>query len=344
VLVIADEFASGLDGATASVLCRQVRDLVSASQLGLLLATPRSELMGVLRPDAAIVKAIRQPPVLVRPRPHARRPGGWDPRRWRIVRGSMRDYGVLAGFHYVAGPPAAHKRVYVIRPPRRLLGGWSAAGAGDPAAVLVVSPPLLNVRGRNLATGGRYAGADRAAALDLLNREVECVSRVIVHPMYRGCGLAVRLVRHAIARAEAPLLEALAAMGRIHPFFERAGMKALHLSPDGPTARLLSAADAVGLSRRDLASVRPVERLLARGDAAAGFLRAELHRYRTQTDQRKRRRPEQPGIADLCRRAARQVVYYLAQTGTWNLVPGTENLELRARDRDRRCDPAGSLQ
>ena len=97
------------------------------------------------------------------------------------------------------------------------------------AAVLVVSPPVPSVRGRNVATRRRYVMKDRRAALARLNAEMECISRVVVHPMFRGLGLAGRLVRHALATAETPFVEALAAMGKIHPLFLRGGMRAVGL-------------------------------------------------------------------------------------------------------------------
>ena len=99
-------------------------------------------------------------------------------------------------------------------------------GTPEVAAVLVVSPPVLCCRGRNVATGKRYVSPDRRASTGLLNAEIECISRVVVHPIYRSCGLAVRLVRHALRTTQMPLIEALATMGAIHPFFERGGMSA----------------------------------------------------------------------------------------------------------------------
>lgn len=243
-VVLADEFASCLDPLTAAALCRRVRTLVSRSQVALVLATPRPELVPLLRPDAVIVKPLGAEPQFIRPDWSRRRlPAAWNIRRWPITRGAIHHYHALAAFHYVAAPPAAHKRIYVIRPPRRARDLWLTAGAGDPAAVLVVSPPLMSVRGRNIATAGRYAGRDRSAAMDLLNRELECISRVVVHPMYRGCGLAVRLVRHAIADAATPYMEALASMGAVHPLFVRAGMTAwqvpsvARLDPRRPSGR-----------------------------------------------------------------------------------------------------------
>jgi GNAT superfamily N-acetyltransferase len=109
--------------------------------------------------------------------------------------------------------------VWAVRTSRRLPGAPGVAG------VLVVSPPAIRCRGRNLALPGRYVGRDCRASLALLNAEVECISRVVVHPVYRGCGLAVALVRHALATAETPLVEALAVMGGVHPLFARAGMQ-----------------------------------------------------------------------------------------------------------------------
>lgn len=220
-LVVADEFCSVLDLCTSAVLCRNLRRLVAGSSLGVLLATPRVELLTALKPHAVIVKPMGGP---------ARYQGDLSqmpirtrlpqPRCWRIVRGCIADYRQLSPYHYLTGPPAAHKRVWAVRTPKR----YVATGAPPTAAVLVVSPPVIGVRGRNVATHGRYLGKDRRAGLRRLNREVECISRVVVHPVFRGCGLAARLVRHAVATAELPLVEALAAMGKIHPFFLRGGM------------------------------------------------------------------------------------------------------------------------
>ncbi len=309
-LVIADEFAACLDSMTARILCGQVRKLISRSPVALLLATPRSELIGHLRPDRVILKPLRRAPQLLPGPRSCRRPRG--PWNWPIVRGTIRDYKALGVFHYLAGPPACHKRVHAVR--ARRSRRWGDVATADLAAVLVVSPPLLHVRGRNLATGGRYAGPDRAAAADLLNAEVECISRVIVHPTYRGCGLAVRLVRHALATAERPLVEALAAMGQVHPFLERAGMTPYRVAADDHVARLLSAGEAVGLSPEDLAAVRPVRRLLRRRGRKATFLRQELDRCVEQALLAKQRRALADPVAEVCRRTARRYVYYLAET------------------------------
>jgi len=320
-LLVADEFASSLDRLTALILCRQMRKVATAWNLAMLIATPRVALLGALAPDTTVVKPLGCPPRIIRGEARAdSKHTAWtrfDPKRWPVIQASMEAYEKLGRFHYLAGPPAAHKRVYAIRTPRHC----QAVGGPELAAVLVVSPPLVSVRGRNLATAGRYAGPDRAAALALLNREMEWISRVIVHPVFRGSGLAVRIVRHALRTAHSPWIEALAVMGAVHPFFVKAGMQALPVGPDEDAARLLSAAEAVGLSAEDVAAVEPLRRFLRRRSAAARFLRREVDRLlhhqavATPTELRKRRRSRSDAaLAELCRRTARPYVYYLART------------------------------
>lgn len=321
-LVIADEFASTLDPITAVNLSRQIRKLITHSNLGLLVATARPELLAALRPDRVLTKPIAEP---VRVDESAktgrcRSPVGLgSPSRWSIKKGTIADYSRLGRFHYIAGPPAAHKRVYVVCAPS------CAVSLGGPAlaALLVISPPLINVRGRNIATAGRYCGSDRAASMDLLNDEIECISRVIVHPVYRGCGLAVRLVRYALATADKPLVEALAAMGKVNPFFVLAGMQAYNIGPDVAAVRLTSAAEAVGLDLNDFAAIEPVRKIALRKSQAGRFLSGEIDLCLARSSaiknvkgsSSKARSLDDP-IAAACRLVTRQYVYYLGRAGS----------------------------
>lgn len=306
-LLVVDEFAATLDSATAEVLAPQMSKLARRHHLGVILATPREELLAALSPDRVIVKGLGEPPRIV----NGRLSG--DGLRWCVRPGRIEDYHALGRFHYLTGPPAAHKRVWVVRVPQKR----RHAGTPRVAAVLVVSPPVLNCRGRNLATGGRYTGPDCPACLKRLNAEIECISRVIVHPIYRGCGLAVRLVRHALATSATPLVEALAVMGAVHPFFERAGMTAYRLPRDADAERFLSAADAVGLPAAQVAAVEPARRFLESGaNAERRFLKEELERFIQRCLPVGLRRSPQV-LAQACRRALWAPVYYLGQNPRW---------------------------
>jgi ABC-type ATPase with predicted acetyltransferase domain len=218
-LLVADEFASTLDTETAGVLCRRLRRFIADSPTAMLLATPRAELLDYLEPDRVVAKPLGERACVYIP--GCASGEAENPQDWPVEAGRIGDYDALAVFHYLAGRPATHKRVYVIRPPMSRHAGLRPRVAG----VAVVSPPLRNCRGRNAALPGRYCLGDHREALEMLNAEMECISRVIVHPVYRGCGLAVQLVRHALEHATAPMVEALAAMGQVHPLFVRAGLR-----------------------------------------------------------------------------------------------------------------------
>src|SRR5690606_4340339 len=114
--------------------------------------------------------------------------------------------------------------------------------------VLVRSLPRLDGSLRDVATGGRYRGLRPHERAAMLNREMRVISRVVIDPRYRGLGLAVRLVRHALDHAETPYTEALAAMGRVNPFFERAGMTRYERPHHPAHARLLYVLDEIGLT------------------------------------------------------------------------------------------------
>ena len=58
---------------------------------------------------------------------------------------------------------------------------------------------------------------------------------MVLHPTYRGAGVAAGFVRAACERCPADWVESLAAMGHANPFFERAGFAKVGASrPGGP--------------------------------------------------------------------------------------------------------------
>jgi N-acetylglutamate synthase-like GNAT family acetyltransferase len=56
-----------------------------------------------------------------------------------------------------------------------------------------------------------------------LNQQLWVLSRVVIHPTYRGAGLASDFVRVSCETCPVPWIETLSAMGHLNPFFERAG-------------------------------------------------------------------------------------------------------------------------
>ncbi len=223
----------------------------------------------------------------------------------QLTEGTRADYLALKEHHYLAEAPVTMMRVLAVRDHRPTALGRYLKRRDETrvVGVLVESLPALSCRMRDEALDHRYgAHLPPSARAALLNEEVRCISRVVVHPQHRGLGLAVRLVRAALASATTRYTESLAAMGRVHPFFERAGMTAYPRPPHEWDARLLAALDRVGVPLGELSAPR-----VAALDAdRRRFLDAELRRWHGRYGKRG---------GDPCRAAQRRLlfepVYYL---------------------------------
>jgi len=204
-----------------------------------------------------------------------------------LAPGTAADYAALSSYHYRAARPATMMRILTLRDPtptviNRFTGHRQAHGDPTPGAVavLVESLPTLSCKLRDLALQRRYAGLDAKQRGRLLNAEVRCISRVIVDPRYRGMGLAVRLVQHALATATTVYTEALAAMGLASPFFEKAGLAAYRRAPHAHDERLLAALRHVKLDPDRLARSDQVRADLdALDDERRAWLFRELSRW-----------------------------------------------------------------
>lgn len=328
----------------------------------------------------------------------------------RIEAGSMADYAALSGFHYRGVRPGAVTSVVrIVRRGEHVVrryvaqGGRDARGCyqfkqnsnnaevvgGDEAdvvggsdvgvvgdgsvevvGVLVRSLPHLSCRLRDVATGGRYKGLGKREAAVMLNREVRCISRVVIDPRWRGLGLAVKLVRWALEnpeRSEAEMVadgdprlprlggvgcgggtgvgssdaaskiaevkvgssdaafgatilytEALAVMGRVSPFFERAGMVKFERGVRCRVehARLIDAMERVGIEREML--WRPamvMEQLRERGQAEVLWFEGELRRWYGAAHRMRKVDVRAMGMDVLLRAASEEVmeapVYYV---------------------------------
>jgi ABC-type transport system involved in cytochrome c biogenesis ATPase subunit/GNAT superfamily N-acetyltransferase len=136
----------------------------------------------------------------------------------RIEKGSIEDYEKLKRFHY-RSKNEKERASLRVKDCYRLLYGDSLIG------VIVYSHSYLNLKSRNMVFGDRYqfTPGDLQKAR-LVNDEIARISRVIIHPKFRGIGLGEFLVRETLPKVGAKIVEVLAVMARYNPFFERAGM------------------------------------------------------------------------------------------------------------------------
>lgn len=192
-----------------------------------------------------------------------------------IEPGTNHDYKLLAPYHYrnTGVPPAVHQ-VYRARhePTGRIVGA------------IVYANAALNLGIRNRIFGDRYkiggcTDTNKIRA-DRLNKELELIIRVVVHPTFRGTGLGRRLIAETLPLRPCKYVEMSAAMGQINPFAERAGMTAVVVPPAAITARVLGALRSVGLTDDEMGNWRNIVRRLESLDGERrAWLWKELERY-----------------------------------------------------------------
>ena len=91
----------------------------------------------------------------------------------------------------------------------------------EPIGICVFASPAMSLRLRNQYFGlsGRWCRTKTR----VMNTQLVTLSRVVIHPAYRGAGIASAFIRRSCELCRWPWIEALAQMGHMHPFFEKAG-------------------------------------------------------------------------------------------------------------------------
>jgi ABC-type ATPase involved in cell division/GNAT superfamily N-acetyltransferase len=212
-VLLADEFCAILHRRLACAMAFNLRKLIAASGLSLIVATTHDDLQADLQPDL-VLRLGGPTPDLQTPVPAARPISFF--RRLHISPGRVSDYKFFESMHYRQreglGPI---DRIFVLR---------DGVG-GEPLGVVVYGYPPLSLHLRNRVTASAYHRNGKA-----LNRDFRILRRLVIHPDVRGCGLAHYLVARTLPRVTTRYVECLAAMGAVNPVFERAGMLRLGLA------------------------------------------------------------------------------------------------------------------
>lgn len=203
----------------------------------------------------------------------------------RIIRGDFEDYKKLARFHYRDSRPGAYTAIYVIKQitahlRSRLCGARRWGSDGEPIGVIVYTMPSAGAEMRNVATDNFFAGFGNRTRLTLINKNIRCISRVIIEPRFRGLGLASRLVRETMSEMDVPIVEAMAVMGMVNPFFEKAGMKSFAAKMPVRCVKLIEAFSTVGIEEEELIDAEGVQRKIERlGRQEGEFIESEVGRF-----------------------------------------------------------------
>jgi len=212
---ILDEFCASLDRVMARIIAFLIQKVARRLGKTVVVATTHEDLVEDFQPDVLVYKGFEKDVEVTRKESEHKPCSVCE--KIRVEEGSMEDYGKLCRFHYrSAGERKSGLRSKAVF---RLMYGDSLVG------VIVYSCSYLNLKPRNMVFGERYVytSGDLHKAR-LINEEIARISRVVIHPKFRGIGLGEHLVRETLPKAGARVVEALAVMARYNPFFEKAGM------------------------------------------------------------------------------------------------------------------------
>lgn len=282
-VLIADEFCTPLDRISAQAVAYTVRRWALRNDITLIVAAAHEDMKSLIAPDLVINASTTLSTTPV---------SNHDPVPITIENGTIADYHQLAHHHYRSGKPATHTLVL-----RAMRSFPITMPAHDPilAGVIVISMPTLNGAWRNRAWPGHFNNQSKSDNAKRINRDLRCISRVIIDPRSRGLGIASNLVRHYLANPQTPATESIAAMGSICPFFERAGMKPYTLIHTNDDLRLLDAIEHEQLVLNDLIS-KPItpDSLIARELYRWGKLRKVIPTKTPTKKQSQSSPPSQP--------------------------------------------------
>jgi GNAT superfamily N-acetyltransferase len=193
-----------------------------------------------------------------------------------VVVGSLSDYNRLARFHYRVGRLGPFVRIFSLKLVEDVRGSFGDSVVG----VIVYSMPSIGSELRDVATCGLFRGYDGKARLRLINKNVVCISRVIIDPRFRGLGLASRLVRETMGRLGRPMVESAAVMGHVNPFFEKAGMRAFKGKQSVESVRLIEALSSVGIEESELVDTcRVHDKIEGLGRLESEFIDKEVCKF-----------------------------------------------------------------
>jgi len=194
----------------------------------------------------------------------------------QVVGGGVDDYGELAHFHYREGRLGPFAAIFALRADERLCRRLGKR----PVGVIVYTMPVVGAELRNVATADFFAGFDRRTRLALINRNIRCISRVIIEPRFRCLGLASRLVCETMPMMGVPIIESMAVMGLVNPFFEKAGMTGYMAAMPARCVQLTEAFSVVGIESKELIDPPKVQRKLdGLGGAESEFIEFQIRLF-----------------------------------------------------------------
>ncbi|MCP4262878.1 MAG: hypothetical protein GY774_36015 [Planctomycetes bacterium] len=227
-------------------------------------------------------------------------------RKVQIVPGCLTDYRKLAQYHYRDARPGPFEKIFVLR------NESLRATRKKTIGVIVYSMPYIGLELRSLVMDNFFIGFDKNTQLGLINENIRCISRLIIDPRFRGLGLAKRLVRQTMPKMNVPIIEAIAIMGRINPFLEKAGMRPYTSKPSLRFTRFIEALSIIGIEDGELIDPQRVQRKLSRiNDEKNEFIEREIKHFLKGYGRRRNMPPGSERTKFILSRLNARPIYYI---------------------------------
>ena len=227
----------------------------------------------------------------------------------KIVPGTIADYKGLARFHYRDGRTGATTAVY------KIIDTHPIRSEIEPVVgIIIYSMPACSVQLRNIATEGLFTKLGPSSVnMQLINQNIRTIARVVIEPRYRALGLAYWLVEKTMPMLNMAYIEALAVMGKVNPFFEKAGMMKFEGTEPVRSVKLRQALSIIGIEPAELVDIeRTHNKLQNLSEKAKNFIGKQITAFLAAYGRRARIMPECLKRTEfLISRLTERPVYYL---------------------------------
>ena len=210
-----DEFGATLDREMAKVLAFCIQKWARKNKKMVVVATTHKDLIEDFNPNIVLDKKFGQTTQI---KYYSAQPQQFSLiNDMKIEYATKEDYEYLKPFHYLRGSPAAPKHRFKL------------TYKGETIGIIVYTLTFRALHFRN------QLFPEYKNNIEKVNSDILRISRVIIHPKFRGIGLAQELVRQTLPLVNAKIVECVAAMAKYNPFFEKGGMTLagkMELQPD----------------------------------------------------------------------------------------------------------------
>jgi len=239
---ILDEFAAKLDRTTAKIVACNLQKIARSLNKCVICATTHEDLIDALKPSLIIRKGFESE-VTIERKELSEFSKKLDEiyKHLNVELGTKEDYEKLKRFHYRQAGLGAVKNVYKMTFNNDLIG------------VIVITYPHLALKGRNIFNNKKYSKMTKENCKKI-NKEFECIARVILHPKYRGLGLAYYMLKEYFKLSQCKYIETVAVMAGYNPFFERAGMQRIETKTEASRTKQIKELEQYGFNTALLSS------------------------------------------------------------------------------------------